>query len=264
LLTPQSKPIKKTVETHKEKPMLNLLIILLLSSTTTFSLKSMNEQPSKKIGRSESKRTGWYRRNSDKSLSFPSLNEPKTIAFMQQDHPLIAAARSQNHDQIKFYLKNPHLNPNVQNRWYNTALHYSALAKDHVAIMLFINDPRIDVSIKNNDHRTVHDFIDKNEFNGHEMRLKLFARATIDTITKTGCAQMKPLYEQGAMTNDHLIDLIATIKNKILTIEQKQCDNHNDRELPALACLPDYITDEFLTNKIWFLLSLLISDKFKV
>jgi hypothetical protein len=248
------------------------------------------------------KKSIFHRKSSQKSVSLSSINEKKEI---YNEHALITAARNKDHNTIKFHLSNRYFNPNVQNLELNTPLHYAAENGDSIAIQLFLNDPRIDASIKNVNNRTARDLVDisiinslidtaktknpsleklenldpsnaitplKNEEGVTELitlmdqknqllerRRTIFARASLDIITAQECATIKPTYQNGLITAGLINETIQKIKAKIRAIEEKQITQHNSEDcgdLPPSALLPQYATDEFMRDMVFFRLSL--------
>jgi ankyrin repeat protein len=230
--------------------MLRLLLILLFFFT--ISLHCMESEPKK-----SSKEI--IKRKSTSLFVSRKLSNEKNEKIIPE-HPLIFAARSQNYTLLTFYLKNPYFNPNIQDEHKNTALHYAASTQGYAALEALLKDHRIDASIRNIDNKTARELINDNQDIGIEMRRKIFARVTLDMTTQKECLLIKSSYGQDFMKPDILSVAIHNIKKVIYTIEQKQSnlsDDSNDEygNLPSSACFPDYATDKFIENKIWFLLS---------
>jgi ankyrin repeat protein len=222
--------------------MLNRLFILLFFST--IPLHCMEPERPKKSSKEMVKRKS----KSLLPLSRKSSNEKNENEKIISEHPFISAARSKNYTMLNFYLNNPYFNPNVQDEWKNTALHHSATAQDYAGLQLLLSDHRVDASIKNMGNRTARELIDDDQNIAIEMRCKIFARVRLDNITQQECLLIKPSYEQNLMKPDMLDIAIQNIKN---TVQQSD----NNRNLPSSACFPDYATDIFIKNKIWFILS---------
>jgi len=220
--------------------MLPLLCILLFTATTTFSLKPM-ESPDK------SEKLSKKRKNLKKRSSESSISKQKTNNYILPEHPFISAAESQNHLIMTSYLRNPYFNPNIYNKLHNTAPHYSALVKDYVGLQLLLNDPRIDFSKRNIEQKTARELIKGDDANDIEMRHKIFARVTLDIVTKQECTSIQSKYS-GFISPTTLGDTIQSIKTKIIATEMK---NHAE-DLPTSACFPDYATDEFMEKKVYF------------
>lgn len=272
--------------------MLLLVCILFFTATATFSLQSM-EPTGKEISGTKDKKSIFPRRSSKKSVSLSSMNEHKEPYI---EHSLIVAARNKDYNTIRFHLSNRYFNPNIQNLELNTPLHEAAINKDAAAVQLFLNDPRIDASIRNIHHKTARDMVDLSQVNSlintakndiksgniedakrnliHlqnredqliELRRTMFARITLDIMTTQECAIIKPVYQQGLITAQLINETIEKIKAKIRAIEKKQEtseDDETDRNLPASALFPPYATDNFIMDMIFFRMNLHTTDSY--
>jgi hypothetical protein len=170
----------------------------------------------------------------------------------QQEHILIIAARNRDHNTIKFYLANPYINPNIQDKSGNTALHIVALFKHVQLIDIFFNNPRIDSSIRNEQNKTARECISGKEEEDYSLRAKFFARISLDMIVEREATNILPDYASGIITNDHLDATIKTVKYSMSVDKEKQID---DQALPDEVGLPLYADDTFIMNMLLFRLA---------
>lgn len=191
------------------------------------------------------------KRKSLTKIQKPSSSPEKCIHednIVPLEHPCIIAAQNKNYDTIKFYLSNPHFNLNK----YNIPQTFIR-ANDHKGIDILLEDPRTDFSQKDFEYKCAHHYIDRMDTNLSELRRKLFARFTLDMTTNKVCNNIRPWHDKDLMTKEIIINMIQKIKNNISYDET----NQGDSELPQETSLPDYATDEFMTTKIWFILSIM-------
>ena len=244
--------------------MLNLLPILLVLTTAVSSLHCM-ETPSKK--------TFFQRKASKKSMSSPTISEQTNISYIE--HELITATRNKDSDTIKFHLSNRYANLNeIRDLQKNTLLHCAAMHLNLDAIDIFLNEPRIDSSIKNINNQLAHEFLNphdnrnitlcatlKTAKNPEElseqistMRSMLFARVTLDITATQECVPFRPIYQkQGFITSTLMNDIIKIIIAKSKLVET----NKQSAELPLSALLPSYTkNDDFMKNMVFFRLNL--------
>lgn len=249
--------------------MFNLLFVLTLTITSVHSLQSMDLLvPEKK-----EKSSNWpFRKkyHSDETLeasttaqekqskhfkktsSLPSVHEGKVLK--PSEHGLITAVRDKDINRVKFYLSNPYFNPNVQNTWKNTPLHYAAMFKTTEIINLFFNDPRIDASIRNTDNRTPRELVAGKTDDDYTLRRIIFARASLNMVVNYYVTTIKPDYISGKIEQNTIQKYVTEILEKAKADQQKQ---QNDEALPGAAHYPDYATHDFVEKMLLFRLTLI-------
>lgn len=177
-----------------------------------------------------------------------SNNTPHT------EHPfttsnLLTIMEWKDYSTLEFYLSNPHINPNT-----NHAPHIFARTRAYPAIEMLLLDPRTDFSQRDLSQKFVSDYIDREDENLSELRRKLFARFTLDMVTNNVCEKIKQTYKTDFIYKKDFLTTIQLIRDKISNDKTHQ-ELQNDRELPPSACFPTYADDDFMTKKIWFILS---------
>jgi hypothetical protein len=184
-------------------------------------------------------------------------------------HPFIIAAHnaieSKNYTQVRFYLRNPHLDPNITDQQGYSALQIFIKAQACQGIELLLSDHRAhfkyeDLYKEDNNQIRVFECLDKSTEASQSIRQKIFARFTLDLVTYEKCKSIESFYTYNHLTHEILTETINRIKTAIEQAAAKQIENHatNDENpiLPELTgSLPDYATNEFIEKKIWFVLS---------
>lgn len=155
----------------------------------------------------------------------------------------ISAVKENDLTIIKSYINNPTKNPNQQDQWKNTALHFAVMFRNIDIINLLLSDPRLNSALTNDRNKTAHELIARDETT-LEMRHLLFARIQLDRIVDKEAFIM--FMDSGKTSND-IIDTIDNIKAKIHETEKNQ---PADRALPTEALLPKYATDDFIKQMI--------------
>lgn len=190
----------------------------------------------------------------------PDINLPDETG----NTPLIIAVMKSNEQIVDLLFKEERLDPNKQNTWQMTALHYAALQNHHPMIEKFIRDPRVDASITNKNNRpkehknknhnplteannTARELLSDQTEEDHALRMRLFARITLDRQVNLQVVEMQ-LACFNPKTND-MNDDIQSIKQRIDQVHLKQNES-NDRKLPQQTELPDYATDEFIKQML--------------
>lgn len=244
-----------------------MFTILLISFFIIFETSLVNcMEPQKSSNERLTKKKSKILTLSRKTSNDKTIDEKNAITYtIQQEHPFIIATHtailSNDYTAIKFHLSNPHLNPNMQDQNGYPALHLFAQAKNYEGIKILLDDYRIDVSIQDIDQKRISDYLNKNKINGIDeidridgnlsrLRQELFARHNLDIVTYEKCRGIKSFYDRCLITHAFITEVIEQIKHKI-----NHDRNQSDQEVPQSAKFPEYATDEFITKKIWFILS---------
>jgi hypothetical protein len=240
--------------------MVNLLSIFFFTIFTTLSAHCM-EPITKETTIKKTSLERMFKRKSSSSLSHKPVIEKPLLHNTQLENPFIVATNnaieSKDYATVKSYLTNPHTDPNTQNQVGYPAIYIFAKAKAYDGINILLSDPRTDTSKRDIKAKLVTDYIDREDTNLRELRHRLFARFTLDMVTNQFCEKIKFFYANALVTKKHFTEIIRKIKEKIEQDAIKQNQNQNDQNstLSKLASFPEYATDEFMTKKIWFILS---------
>lgn len=235
------------------------------------------EQPRKRSSKEMIKRKS----KSFFSMSRKTSNEKFPANSTPIEHPFIIAIhnaiqseeKEKQYTTIQFYLRNPHLDPNVTSQEGYSALLLLTKEKAYAQVELLLKDHRVDVrndytqveSLLKSHHVDIKDdnvqekSITNNNEHSQLLRHKMFARFTLDMVTYEQCKSIKSFYTNGVIIDSVLQIAIQKITQRIQHDEVKQIEDKKNNEenpvLPQSACLPDYATSEFIEKKIWFILS---------
>ncbi len=258
--------------------MISLLSILLFTVFTTLSAHCMETTPKKSSTEKILKRI-----SSSSSIPRKSSIKKPIPHNTQPENPFIVATntaiQSKDYSPVRFYLTNPHIDPNTQNQDGYPAIYIFAKAKAYDGINILLSDPRTDISKRDINKKLITDYIDKEDMNLRELRHRLFARFTLDMTTNQFCENFDMVtnqfcekkiksfyayYADALATNIQLTEIIQKIKEKIeqdAIIQQNQNNQDQNATLCKSACFPEYATEDFMTKKIWFILSSLLNSK---
>jgi ankyrin repeat protein len=173
--------------------------------------------------------------------------------------PLIwAICSNQTERIIKKILTCKELSINHKDTIMGTALHYAALLGKYEIITLLLLDYRTNASVKNHVGQPPHHYIIKENIADAQntlyetTRVALFSRSklnlaiaeeTFSTTTSKGLEASTQEYY--TLNKDTVDQIIETIKKRI------EAENNNQAtELPEHADIPNYATDDFLTEMI--------------
>ena len=168
------------------------------------------------------------------------------------EHGMIKAARENDINKVQLYLGNIYFDPNITDRWKNTALHRVALNNNHELIDLLLKDPRPDASLKNFQGFTAQDLVDRDKEEAIALRRKLFARYCLNIQVNNHTEKIRQAYKLGAISPDVINGTIEFIKQELKNDCAKQT---SDRQMPSDAQLAEYATDEFIKKMIDFRLT---------
>ncbi len=248
--------------------MFTKISIALLTIFSTFPLNCMEpEQPIPKA--SKKKLIKQKSQAILRKLSSEKINEEPPTDNIFLEHPFIIAAykaiESNDYTAMQCYLRNSQLDPNVTDQQGSSALQIFFKEKAYVGIDLLLADHRIHLNCEDlrkeySDHKRILEYIDKGDEKIAALRNKIFARCNLDAVMYEQCKKLQYCYLNGSMTNEIITGVIEIIKNiterDAIKQNEQQKENEGNPALPELAgSLPDYATNEFIEQKIWFILS---------
>lgn len=245
--------------------------------------KIINSYPSEKQNSSEKTKREYpfpkFLSKSDDSIKntivSPQTNPSKTPLIGENN--IISVVRFHGIKELQTLLNDPNTDPNHQNKFKMTALHYAALkaveskravleaieskiaelkiaelkaveSKNAEIINLLLNDPRTNSCLKNDqDKLAAHLIVGGDQCD--EIRKLLFARLTLDkNVSQEMFIMLINLHIKKELINNHYINkTVDIIKRKALRAELLQ---QSDRVLPEDAKLPDYAKDEFIAEMV--------------
>jgi hypothetical protein len=199
-----------------------------------------------------------------KTKSNSNLTQTITPPEAEQEHPFIVAVKDSNQTLIKNYLGYDYFDPNIYYNGSGTAfhacIHICIFRKDFSLLKIFLEEPRIDTTIKNKTlQQTGHDVLkqrrlqEKNQALKETMYIeqqKLFAQLTLDMTTNDVCSTLQPSYQRGLVTDAIITNAINDITSTIRRIENSQ-----EEELPLLCRFPSYAKFGYMKTKILFVLA---------
>lgn len=253
-----------------------LLLFILTNNTIICMDPAPQNEPNKKSSKKEkkdslsdskrSKSEGTGRRLSDhfptnpitKSKSDEKNRTDKGSLSTISENPsamngFLTAVRTNRIEQVKLYLRNDRLPLDDRDQYGNTAPHLAALDGHFEIIDILLRDPRTKTNRQNNTRSYPQTLLERHKDGASpELIQKLsdysdmfFAHATLNKTVEKYALMLYPFYACGNIDENVFKGTIQTIKSKIAADKKTQ-----STDLPTLAQLPTYATDDFIRSML--------------
>ncbi len=180
------------------------------------------------------------------------LLEQKNIDVNQADKnyrtPLLISAQSGNVEICRLLLEQKNIDVNKADKYNNTPLHHACLHQQYAIVKLFLNDFRINSSLKNEEGDLANQLLVETFENIKALKLFFFMRSRLDLVVDKEVKELR--LECASEKSDSINQSIIVIQKSIAEDHEKQTE---DRTIPEMVDSP--INDDFIRNMIIYRLA---------
>lgn len=244
---PQNEPNKKSSKKEKK-------------DSLSDSKRSKSEGTGREKTERERRRSAHFSTNPPKKTSLSDtkkrIDKAPLSAISENSSAMngfLTAVRTNKIEQVKLYLRNKRLPLDDTDQYGNTAPHLAALDGHFEIIDILLLDPRTKTNIKNDSDSFPQGLLERHRDGASpELIQKIsrykemfFAHSTLNENTKKYALKLHLFYARGNIDEQVFVGIIQTIKSKIAADKKTQ-----STDLPTLAQLPTYATDDFIRSML--------------